>query len=93
MEYIPCAFANTAEPPAKSDFVAMRAIEETNGDITLTEIQTQYYPHPEAPADALLTVMAPAATLRIDRHHPLYPAAYLFLQSLKNLRAAQKNFC
>ncbi len=91
MNYITCAFINSDTPPVKeSEYTHFRVTQNYDKELTLSGMRTYYYPHPDAPEDAYITVEIDEVIINnVKISDTEYAALYLLLQAQNNI----KNLC
>ena len=90
INYIPCSFINTEEPPLKkSDYKSFSvSCQESFGDgkrYVVSAVRTYYYTHPEC-SEALITVDVSEELFSCQEGDSNFPAAYILLQAINNIK-------
>ncbi len=87
IQYIPCAFINTTDPPAKMGPIDNLWVKHTQGysvrpdELTLYVTRQYHYPHPDAPDEAMISVATLDKTITARIGDIEYPALYMLLQA------------
>ena len=87
VNYIPCAFINSYGQPVKRSPFKSFHVSDTGDSLRLGGIRTYYYPHPDAPEHALLTVETWEEIMDVKPNVPEYSALFLFMHAENALKA------
>lgn len=93
MQFIPCAFVNTTEPPLSKKPWAGFFVQESHDreqSLSLYGSRDLVYKHPDVPEEAVLQVYQQEHLLTAKQGSPEYPILYLLLQAQKAAEALVK---
>lgn len=81
MNYIPCAFINSFDKPERIGDWEGFFVKQDGRKLILSGARTYFYKHPEAPDEALITVLRVDQIKVVKEQDKEYAALYMFLQS------------
>ena len=65
---IQCCFINTEDTPIRAEHICYFTRKESNDQIVLCEVYKEYYDHPDAPGEALVSVVLTRSIRSYSRH-------------------------
>jgi hypothetical protein len=87
--YVKCAFVNSDELPVKTEVVEGYFVKEgRDNKLELNSYYRVHYPHPDAPNEAMLSVLEHRTICEVKPNDKHYPAIYMLFQAQKNVSQA-----